>query len=290
MNAILQPKEKKFINKNAMAWLLIIVGILLRMGHYLENRSLWLDETWVALYLTVMNLKELFFTSAQDADYWPLPVVGFACAVKIIISYLGNNEYTLRLIPFICSLASLFLFFNFIKIFLNSNAALIALGLFSFSNALIYYASEVRVYSSDVCIILIVYLIYEKIKNRKINILKYSILGYSGAIAIWFSLPSVFILASIATTSVVFLILKKQWKSWIFSLIIFSFWLLNFLYLYLTFLSRVGISAELKNMWIGAFMPHPIFSWNSFWWLWDSVLDFFQYPMGISFTYLSLFL
>ena len=39
---------KDHLSRHAEWWLLAL-GVLLRLKHFLENRSLWLDESWVAV-------------------------------------------------------------------------------------------------------------------------------------------------------------------------------------------------------------------------------------------------
>src|SRR5258706_13146620 len=82
---------------------LILLGLLLRLRQYLTWRSLWLDEAMLALNITGRSFAGLL----QPLDYYQGGPLGFLLAEKLGITLLGNNELSLRLIPFLAGLAPL---------------------------------------------------------------------------------------------------------------------------------------------------------------------------------------
>ena len=137
---------------------IIILGSILRLRQYLENRSFWLDEAWLALDISTRTFHDIFWANLFNIG---LPIVppGFAGIEKSLITLLGNNEYVLRLFPFLCGVASLFVFYRLLKISVPRKVISVALGFFAFSNLLIYQSGELKQYSSDVFMVLLLYLL-----------------------------------------------------------------------------------------------------------------------------------
>ena len=79
-------------------FLIIAVGILLRLKSYFENRSVWVDEAYVALGLATRSLKSilLFEPFAMDLPSQP---PGFLIVEKLIVLFGGTSEYTACLYP-----------------------------------------------------------------------------------------------------------------------------------------------------------------------------------------------
>ncbi len=86
-------------------WLLILLAILLRARQYFFNRSLWLDEALLAVNIVYRDFAGLL-KPLENNQSAPL---GFLYAEKLAITLFGNHDYILRLIPFLASLASIWL-------------------------------------------------------------------------------------------------------------------------------------------------------------------------------------
>lgn len=91
---------------NRLLWLAIFVGFFLRFVQYLLNRSLWIDEAFVALNVINKSWIELL----KPLDYNQGAPLGFLFAEKFFVQLLGTNEYVLRLFPFLAGIASIFYF------------------------------------------------------------------------------------------------------------------------------------------------------------------------------------
>ncbi len=85
--------------------LIISVGILLRLTEYPYNRSLWLEEAWLALEIVKRTITELL-------KGFGLAPFGFLAIEKALIFVFGNNEDALRLLPLLTGIASPFLFYH----------------------------------------------------------------------------------------------------------------------------------------------------------------------------------
>src|SRR5437868_12434581 len=81
----------------------LLLGLCLRGWHYLANPSVWHDEAALALNVLGKSFHDLlgplYFAEAAP----PL----FLWAEKSISHFLGDGPFSLRLLPFLASLAAL---------------------------------------------------------------------------------------------------------------------------------------------------------------------------------------
>jgi hypothetical protein len=126
--------------------LLVVVGLVLRVAQYVVNRSIWHDEALLALNLIDRPLSEF----ARPLQFGQAAPVGFLFAEGIASRLFGYSEYVLRFFPLVCGLLSLPIFAWLARRVLSPLAAPFALLLFVVADALIYYASEVKPYETDV--------------------------------------------------------------------------------------------------------------------------------------------
>jgi hypothetical protein len=89
-----------------LIWFSVALGALLRLVQYLRNRSLWLDESSLALNILHRSYSGLL----EPLDYHQGAPVGFLMLEKLAVRSLGAGEYALRLAPLVAGLVSLFLF------------------------------------------------------------------------------------------------------------------------------------------------------------------------------------
>jgi len=163
-----------------LLWIIICFGIILRFIQYLYNRSLWFDEAMLTFNIINRSFSELF----QPLNYGQAAPFGFLIIEKLLIRTFGNSEYVLRLFPFLCGIISVFLFCRVAVYYIEKRAVPIALGLFAISGPLIYYSSEVKQYSSDVTIALLLYWVAIYIQSKKLTIPCIAIFGVIGAVSI----------------------------------------------------------------------------------------------------------
>src|SRR5947208_3639344 len=86
-----------WVDSKQLPWIIICLGIILRCGQYLANRSLWLDESFLALNIVQRSFSQLL----QPLSYGQGAPIAFLLVEKSFLQAFGNNEYTLRLFPFL---------------------------------------------------------------------------------------------------------------------------------------------------------------------------------------------
>jgi hypothetical protein len=184
----------------SLPWVLIAVGVVLRVARYLDNRSLWLDESFLAL-----NLINRSFSGLLDPlDFQQGAPTGFLMAEKLSVGLLGESEYALRLLPLVVGVVSLFLFWEVARRWLARAAAVMGLALFVFLEPLIYYSSETKQYAFDVAAALVLLLAFSLVLKREHSTwATLAVLAGAGVVVMWFSYPTVFVLAGIGIALVI---------------------------------------------------------------------------------------
>ena len=257
-----------------IAWLTIGVGILLRLAQYVANRSLWLDEAYLALNISQRSFAGLL----QPLDYGQAAPVGFLLLEKLFVTMFGNTDYVLRLVPLLCGVASIILFRELALRYVGQRAALIALAMFAISDTLIYYASELKPYSSDVTMTLALLLIATVIYDEGWTIGRVALFGLVGALAVWFAYPVAFVLAGIGVVLFVTYALRRDWPSVVKLVYTGVVWLVSFAAYFVVSLRYVSQSEYLRSYWQdrNAFMPLLPTSFSDLKWFFTAFFDLFN--------------
>ncbi len=261
---------------NIFSWLIIIFGITVRLVQYLSNRSLWADEAVLALNIVNRSYSEL----GQPLDYDQAAPIGFLWLEKLAIEIFGNNEYALRLFPCIAGIISIFLFAKIASWYLNSQGKFIALVLFTSVSSLIYYASEVKQYSSDVAIALLLFLVLFPLSKKKSTPFKTIIISVTVSMALWLSHPAILVLGAMVIVETIILISQKTYRKYLHNLIpkivIYFTSLCSFTVCYFLFIQPASNNENLQTSWGSAF---PDFFFDIIWYL-NALGKFFYKPLG----------
>jgi hypothetical protein len=189
---------------------LVLIAVLLRVAQYLANRSLWLDEA--ALALNVLNRG--FSSLTGELDFNQGAPIGFLVAEKVLTIFIGSSEYALRLFPLLCSLASIYFFFLLARRLLSDYAVPIALLLFATASGLIYYASELKQYSSDVAVTLFLTLVADSILDARIGHRRNVIAALSGMLLMPFSYAATFVALAVVSVFGVYAVRERRSSEW----------------------------------------------------------------------------
>jgi 4-amino-4-deoxy-L-arabinose transferase-like glycosyltransferase len=190
--------------------------------------------------------------------------VGFVLLSKVLTLAFPENELTLRLIPLISGILSVFLFVMICKKLLDQKSLLLAALLFSISEYLIQYSAEFKQYSSDVFLTLLLVYMVLRIEeegygsNKIISILTFALIGI---ISLFFSYPVILILCT-AGCYLIYSLFKAGQKKLVFIITTVSVvWLCTFLLNYKLFvIDSPAFDEGLRDFWQGGFLAFPPFS------------------------------
>jgi len=209
---------------------LLGVGVLLRATHYLDNLSFWADEAWVALTLTQRSIEDILLN--QNLGGFCILPAGFLLIMKILLLGLGQSEYVFRLLPFSCSVLSLVLFAKLAKEHFSRPVQILALFLFVFSDPLIFYSAQLKQYSCDVVIVLLLYVVSLYVLSKPIRSIQVVYLSLLGVFSIFVSHSAVFILAGIAIAHTIVILGGTNKSRYTRHMVVFLLWALGFALIY----------------------------------------------------------
>jgi len=233
----------------------------LRVRQYLIGRSLWADEAMLALNIVNRNFAGLF----KPLDYDQGAPIGFLLTEKIFNLLLGRSEYALRLFPLLLGLLSLWTFYLLLKHFTSGTTLIVIITLFAVNPRLIYYSSEVKQYMADVVVAIILLLITSQLIEKPTR-KGLAILTFAGLLALWFSHPSIFLLAGIGITLIILYLQKRDFANLGLTSAMGLLWLANLWELYSLTLKDLSSNSFMRAYWQSAFAPMPPWSdWNWFW-------------------------
>ena len=267
----------------------LALGIAARMAQYLGNRSLWLDEAYLALNI----LGRDFFGLLCPLDHHQIAPPLFLWAVKLAVSLWGDSEFALRLVPLIGGILALLLFYPLARRMLGPLGAWLATALLCWSQPLIYYASEVKPYATDaltaVAACALVLPLIEEPTAARPSCRRLILTGVLGALMPWFSYPSVFVLGGLALVMLAGPLRQRQYRLALRLSVPPAFWGLSLLALYGAVL-RPGLSDSfLRTFWREFFAPFPPRSLTDLYWFLQAWFDFLVFAGGLPFYGLATF-
>ena len=246
----------KFDFEDVMIFFTISFGVFLAVAQYASNRSLWLDEIFVAMNIISRNPFQLL----QPLDYYQVAPILFLQVEKLFSVLIPDTDLAVRTFPLMAFLASLYLVYRILAtIHVNKYAVLVGLALFTFNSPLIYYASEAKQYMIDVLGASLIYFLL--LKDYKNDQSKFAYLGIVGTVFIFLTNVAAIILF----TAGVFLVFQhnvKDSKVKLSLMKIFGAWSIVFGIYYFFFIWHHPTTGPMLNYWsqMDAFAPANIFS------------------------------
>ena len=261
----------KYALKSLAPWTaaLLALGVLLRLRQYLFNRSLWLDEAYLAVSFVDRSLGELLLEPLANNQAAPL---GFLLLVKLATMAGGVHDWTLRLVPLISGVTGLFLAVPLARSVLPGTLARnLFVALLACSPVLVYYSSEFKQYQGDLlCSVLILWLgaRFQPGRAWRDGLL----LGVVGAACIWLSHSSLFVLAGTGTVLWIEMGRQRHRQAWLAVSVAGLLWLISFAINHTLSLRGLSANPSLTGFWELAYAPVPPRSLQELGWYLESAL------------------
>ena len=237
-----------------LPWLCVAVGIVLRCVQYFHDRSLFLDEAFVATNIANKSYAELLSTLQYDQR----APAGFLWCVKLAYDAFGPSDLALRLVPLLSGVLSVFVFFAVAKRYLSGWAVSFAVLLFSLSAPQIFYSSELKQYITEVAAGLVLLWLFASLDTETLGPWKIARMGILGILCIWFAFTSVIMMMGLGLCFGILKLMRRQWSELGRFVIVGCLWLAGFFALYAVQLRNYDSDPDwLKSCWTGEFIPLP---------------------------------
>ncbi len=241
--------NERFINIAVYAGRIVVVvvillGIALRITEWFHRRDLMMDEVNVVRNVYERGLAGLLLP--LDYDQYAPPL--FLWMLKLCGWFWGYGEKAMRIYPLITSMVSLFLIVAVMKRLKATMAIYYPLAIFSFGYIYLRYANDVKQYAPDAMFaLLIVYTAMGKDVFQRSRLRSFLLWGIGGAVIIWASMPSVFILASTGLAIFLASISQKRYDFTKVLLAVGCVWIVAF-YAYYHFLLQQQIGSKMLTV------------------------------------------
>jgi hypothetical protein len=233
-------------------WLVVAVGVLLRVRQWVFGRAFWLDE--VQLVDVVRDTSYGLLVPLKQSHTAPPGWLWAEHAVQLV---LGPGERALRLLPLLFGCAALVIVALLARTVLGPLAALAVTVLAACSPTLVYYSNEFKQYSSDVFWTLLLTLGAVLLATRRAPAWRFLAWGAVAAVAAWFSHASMVTAAgSFAALGVLVLV----WRGWprLAALVGAGLlWVGSLCVEYVVSLDRLAGNHTLQVYWNAGYPPQP---------------------------------
>jgi hypothetical protein len=191
----------------------ISLGVLTRSLRYVLRFPLWDDETFLCVSLYQCNFRELLepLTRHQVAPFL------FLWLEKAMVTLFGFNELSLRFIPFVVSVASVFLFAHLVRRMLAGPTRVFCMAWYAVSYPGIRYAAEAKQYATDMFASLVLIMLTVEWLRRPGNGKWLTGLVLWCPVAICLSLPAVFTAAGMSLLLLIAMLRlppARRWGAW----------------------------------------------------------------------------
>ena len=271
-NAVSRPSPRR----DAILVAVLAIGVAMRVWQYAADVSLWFDELSVARNLHDRSLAALML---RPLGYDQVAPLGFLAVEKMSAMILGSSDLGLRLFPFLCGIAALFLFWRLATHALDRGAAIIALAVFAIGPAFVRYSAELKQYGVDVLATIALTLIALELRTSTPTTRRCVVAGCAGLVVAWFSQTAVLVMAGLGAVLVICWLAQRDSTTLRPVIITVPIWTAASLAALVV--SRHHVAPEtlafMQQFWTQrqGFFPAPFSAGGSLVWIWKQIVDLF---------------
>ncbi len=271
-------------------WTLVAAGAALRIFQYTSDTSLWYDELSIVRNLVHRSATRLLM---EPLGYDQVAPVGFMVAEKAISGVLGESDLAFRFLLLPVGLAVLVLFLWLAERLLDGYAVAFAVAMFAIGAPFIRYSAEIKPYGIDIAAMVALSLIALKLRDPDSMAVRCGLGGIAGAILVWFSHPTVFVLAGIAGALLLAWLRDRDPQTSRALLLAVPIWGIAAVAATLVAIRRItpATRAHMDQFWgyRYGFFPRPFRKPEDALWLWDRVLELFADPTILRYRWPALY-
>lgn len=189
---------------------LIVLGLALRLYHYLVNPSMWHDEAALVLNVLRKSFAELLGPLLFSEAAPPL----FLWIEKGVILALGDSTFALRLVPFLASCTALVLLVPLARRLLDPAAVPWAVLFFACSDQLLWHASEAKSYALDVLAAVVVAVLFVTTRAWRPTG-RFILFAGLAPVVIFLSYPGCFLYGGVLLALLPIVCRARRWTAWL---------------------------------------------------------------------------
>jgi hypothetical protein len=242
MAAVTLAKKDKLLN--LLPYVIIGLGIFLRIVIYIQNRCLIIDEANIARNLFERDMAGLAHPLSYE-QYAP-PV--FLWIQKLSTVLFGFSEMALRIYPLLMGIAMLLVLYRVLKHYSDDHGIWYVLLLAATGAIYLRYSTEVKQYMPDATIVLALLLLALRTDILKMNTTRFVLLWLLvGSLTVWSSMPGIFMLAGIGFYYLHAIARAKAWNKFPALVVVGILWAAQFALYYFTILEPQASSDYLQR-------------------------------------------
>ncbi len=250
MTAIADPATPMPRWASRLAWLILAVGVVLRLRYFLEGHSFWSDEVRLALNIATRSFGELLGRLEWDQTA-PIP---FLWASRLSVTLGGVGERACRLVPFLAGILLLPLSWRLARRLLPVPGALLGLALIALSPQLVFYSAEFKPYAMDALIAVVLSLLLLEALDHPEARAPYWRLVAAGVLAVLCSSAAPFLLGGVGLALLLAPQIRRQPGSYLRLAIGGALWGGCFVLLYLLIYRHAAGSEFMQRSWTPHFL------------------------------------
>ena len=261
------------------AWAIIVLGALVRIREFVFARSLWIDEASAAISIASRDFAGLTkpLENSQTAP------IGYIMLTEVSDVLFGPGEMSLRLLPLICGIATLVLFYQLLRRLLQPAEGLVALALAALLNSMVYFSNEFKPYGVDAAATCALVLCAVTIAQHRPTWPRIALFTGVACLSVWVSFTATFIVAAVGIPLITLYWLRGQRSDSIRVAMACGIAAVNFAANYLLFMKQLTGNPLMERVWSHLFMSIP----PSPHWLVGRFVDFFTDPFTATFAGLA---
>jgi hypothetical protein len=235
---------------STLAWLLVGLGLVLRMRQFAEFPSLWMDEAMLAVNVVERSFRELL----APLEYNQGAPLGFLFLQKVAYLLFGPGDAALRVVPMVAACAALPIFASLAISWLGAGG-LVAVALMALSNPLVDYAVEAKQYAVDVLVVVALWRVGLPWLQARAGGRDFLVLAAAGALAVWCSHPAVFALSGLGLVVACDTVARRDIRSWTMSAGVLAAWSVSLAAAHSVSLAGLAANTALLDYWQAYFLP-----------------------------------
>jgi hypothetical protein len=232
---------------------LLLVGVIARVVRYALCFPLWEDEC----FLSANYLEGGYLDMLRPLNYHTVCPLLFSWVQLSVIKALGFSEYSLRLFPFACNLASLILFWRLASRLLRGTTLVLAVALFAASYPVMRYAAEAKPYACDLMVsLMLISLVVRWLQQTEETRWLWALAAFA-PLAVGLSYPAVFVGGGLSLVAAARLCKNSSRGGWI-AWAAYDLSLAGSFFLLFLVSIQPKLDAQLSTMstyWLDAFPP-----------------------------------